>query len=87
MRNDGTFIYPKPSLLEQDVLSQLEKDVRYHSDLAMEYDLAWQAIQKGYIGTTETYKEIEVLPLYDNYVFARKYFHKAWVCMCCCYGF
>src|SRR5690606_36740079 len=39
----------------------------------------WQAVQKGYIGTAETYAEFKPLPVVDEYRFIRKNFHAAWV--------
>lgn len=60
-------------------MNALVEDSSYTSQTAMAYDLSWQAVQKGYIGTAQTYTSFEDLPLSDNYHFIRKYFHVAWV--------
>ena len=75
----GVTVFPKVNLLSQTIKDLLKKDDRYSSELAQNYDLSWQAIQMGYIGDTETYSKFDELPLFDNYVFARKNFHSIWV--------
>ena len=78
-RNDGYSIFPKISALPKKLINQLEEDENYNSKIAKHYDLSWQALQKGYVGTIKTYKNIEELPLEDNYHFSRKYFNSGWV--------
>lgn len=78
-RTSGYGIFPKVSLLDPVILSQLKLDKDFNSEAARHYDLSWQAIQKGYIGTTETYQRFEQLPLEDEYRFIRKYFNRVWV--------
>ena len=57
----------------------MEYDDSYSSLIARDYDLSWQAIQKGYIGDASTYTNFEAISVQDNYHFIRKYFHSAWV--------
>lgn len=72
-------VFPIHSLLPETVLSQLEIDNNYSSEIAMAYDLSWQAVQKGYIGTTKCYTSFEALPISDEYRFIKKNFNIAWV--------
>ncbi|WP_047547841.1 glycosyltransferase family 2 protein [Psychroserpens sp. Hel_I_66] len=74
-----TSIFPKVETLPQTVLNKLITDNSYQSEIAKNYDLSWQAIQKGYIGDASTYKEFQKLSIKDNYHFIRKYFNPAWV--------
>ncbi|AFL81711.1 putative glycosyltransferase [Aequorivita sublithincola DSM 14238] len=79
LRNDGSSIFPLVLKLPQEIIVQLEPEIKFESEKAREYDLSWQAIQKGYIGNTETYTSFEKLPIIDEYRFLRKYFHPVWV--------
>lgn len=78
-RKDGTSIFPVFEKLPNDVISQLEPDNGFKSEKAKEYDLSWQAVQKGHIGASETYASFQKLPIVDEYRFLRKYFHPVWV--------
>lgn len=78
-KTKGESVFPKANSLPQLVLDQLQPDKQFISEEARHYDLSWQAIQKGYIGNVETYREFQKLPLEDEYRFIRKYFHPAWV--------
>ena len=78
-RKDGTSIFPILKELPDGVIGQLEPEQHFKSKWAQEYDLSWQAIQKGYIGTSETYTSFQKLPIVDEYRFLRKYFHWTWV--------
>ena len=78
-KNNNTSVFPKTVLLPQKIQSQLLKDKDYSSQLAIEYDLSWQAIQKGYIGDVACYTSFEKLPVQDEYRFLRKNFNKVWV--------
>ncbi len=78
-RKDGASIFPKLSTLPKEILVRLQPEPKFESENAREYDLSWQAIQKGYIGSAETYGRFEKLPIVDEYRFIRKYFHPAWV--------
>lgn len=78
-RKDGTSIFPKSENLPKVIIEQLSNDLGYKSERAMEYDLSWQATNRGYIGEAETYTSFEKLPLVDEYRFLRKYFHPLWV--------
>ncbi|EMY80828.1 putative glycosyltransferase [Psychroflexus gondwanensis ACAM 44] len=76
---DRHSVFPKVEELPESALVHLSKDDSYRSPLAKNYDLSWQAIQKGYIGEADTYINFEKLPLSDEYRFIRKNFHQAWV--------
>ncbi|WMI69861.1 glycosyltransferase family 2 protein [Mangrovimonas sp. YM274] len=78
-KTGGTGVFPRVEVLPEVVKSQLEADTRFESELAQQYDLSWQALQKGYVGDAEVYSQTEALPLIDEYRFIRKYFNKAWV--------
>ena len=78
-RRDESSIYPKIEKLPKVILAQLEADVGFESQEAVAYDLAWQAIKRGYVGEAETYTNFEVLPVVDEYRFVKKYFHPVWV--------
>lgn len=78
-RKDGRSVFPVSRNLPEAVLCQLEADTNFQSDLAREYDLSWQAIQRGYTGDAKTYSCLEYLPIVDEYRFVRKYFHPFWV--------
>lgn len=75
----GESIFPKPEALPEYVFKHLERDPYYNSKQAQDYDLSWQAIQKGYIGDVDTYVDFEHCSVEDNYRFIRKNFHSAWV--------
>ena len=81
-RRDESYVFPKTENLPQKVLQQLEEDNGFKSDLAKEYDLSWQALNKGYIASGENYTYFKKLPLVDEYRFIHKYFHPVW----CLYG-
>lgn len=78
-RNDETSIFPIIENLPQEVIEQLVPDPNFKSENAREYDLSWQAVNKGYIGNAETYISFEKIPVVDEYRFLRKYFHPVWV--------
>ena len=71
-RENQGYIFPKEEL-------QIQEDNRYRSNLAKQYDAAWQAIHKGYLGEAETYTVKQEVPVYDEYVFIRKNFSTFWV--------
>lgn len=75
----GQTVFPIVEELPADITELLVKDTDFESDIAQDYDLSWQAIQKGYIGSATTYKAFETLSVRDNYYFIRKNFHPAWV--------
>ena len=74
----GLSVFPKIKELPSSILSQLEEDEEYKDSLSREYDLSWQAIQKGYIGKATTFNEVEKIPIEDEYLFIRKYYNKVW---------
>ena len=78
-RKNGASVFPVVSEISNSIANQLQVDINFKSSIANEYDLSWQAIQKGYIGNTATYKSFQKLPIIDEYRFIRKYFHPAWV--------
>lgn len=71
-------VFPIVEQLPGHIYSQLVPDMGYKSDIAKQYDLSWQAIQKGYIGGAPCYSKIDALPLKDEYRFIRKYFNPLW---------
>ena len=78
-KKDGSSIFPITERLPKEIIAQLESDSNYKSKQAADYDLSWQAINKGYIGDVETYSSFAELPLDDEYRFLKKYFHPIWV--------
>lgn len=78
-RKDGTSIFPVASELSPALKQQLEEDKDYISEEAKEYDLSWQAINKGYTGNAKTYATIEKLNVVDEYRFVKKYFNTIWL--------
>lgn len=75
----GGSVFPCSHLLPKEVRLQLNCDENYVSSEAINYDLSWQAIQNGYIGNVETYKNFKKLSIQDEYYFVTKYFNRAWV--------
>ncbi|MEH6764535.1 MAG: glycosyltransferase family A protein [Aequorivita antarctica] len=78
-RKNGASIFPIIEKLPQEIIAQLQPEVKFSNDKSKAYDLSWQALQKGYIGTAETYTAFDKLPIVDEYRFLRKYFHPVWV--------
>lgn len=78
-RKDGTSIFPKVEEFPKEILEKLQPEQKFQSAIAREYDLSWQALQKGYIGTADTYTAFDKVPIVDEYRFLRKYFHPIWV--------
>lgn len=74
----GHSVFPIVEELPQEVRLQINEDPLFSNELARQYDLSWQAIQKGYIGKTKTITSLERLPLVDEYYFIRKYFNPLW---------
>ena len=78
-RKDGSSIFPIVEKLPQEIRAKLEPESLFISQKAREYDLSWQAINKGYIGNAETYSCFDKVPILDEYRFLRRYFHPVWV--------
>lgn len=78
VRKDGSLIFPKYEALPSRVISELSWDTNYKSTIASEYDISYQAIKLGHIGSEPTYDTIERLPVMDEYRFIKKYFHPVW---------
>ncbi len=72
----GHLVFPK---VDANISSQFKEDNNYKIEQAKTYDQSWRAIQNGYINESKTINDIEELNVFDNYVFTRKYFSKAWV--------
>lgn len=77
-KKDNASVFPIPEKLEKEIVDQLVIDESFASTLAKNYDLSWQAVQKGYIGDSVPYQEFEKIPLQDEYYFIRKYFNPLW---------
>ena len=78
-KKDGSSVFPIPDKLPKEILDRLEPDISFKCENAKEYDLSWQAVNKGYIGNAETYTSFHKLSIVDEYRFLRKYFHPVWV--------
>ena len=78
LRKDKNSVFPIPESLPSNIQVQLNLDNNYESVKSQEYDLSWQALQKGYIGNAKTYTSFKKLPIKDEYRFIRKYFNAVW---------
>ncbi|MBO3099899.1 glycosyltransferase family 2 protein [Gelidibacter sp. DF109] len=72
-------VFPLVSSLPESILEQLVEDTAYETEIARDYDLSWQAVQAGYVGSAKTYSRFEIVSVRDNYHFIRKQFHPIWV--------
>ena len=63
-----------PSEIPEEVLSLLSIDTGYFSTTSGQYDLSYQAIEKGYVGNAKRIEIVEKLPVVDEYRFVKKYF-------------
>ncbi|GGI58027.1 glycosyltransferase family 2 protein [Winogradskyella haliclonae] len=77
---NGHLIFPK---VDTWISSQFEEDIRYKSQEAKHYDQSWRAIQNGCVNFSNPITETVELSVFDNYIFSRKYFSKAWVFYVC----
>ena len=75
---EGRYVFPKVEKLPVEIKNQLQSNKKYTSTLSQDYDLSWQAQQKGYIGDTVTYSFFKNLPVIDEYRFIRTYFNPLW---------
>jgi glycosyltransferase involved in cell wall biosynthesis len=78
VRKDNTTVFPNPDFLPKEVRSQLIVDNTFKSNVSTAYDLAWQATQLGYIGSTETISFNKIVPIEDEYRFICKYYNRFW---------
>jgi len=78
IKKDQASVFPIPESLPNEIQEQLIIDKKFVSNEAQTYDLSWQAIQKGYIGSETNFSEFKKLPLKDEYRFIRKYFNPLW---------
>ena len=60
------FIYPKFSEIPEGVSNSLDIDKKYTSITARQYDLSYQAIEKGYIGMQKELMQLKSYPLLMN---------------------
>lgn len=72
-------IFPESDLIELTFKAELTIDDCFDSTIAASYDLSWQAINRGYIGSATRSDQFAAVPLVDEYRFARKYFSRVWV--------
>jgi glycosyltransferase involved in cell wall biosynthesis len=79
LKRNGDSIFPLVEDMPESIQRQLVVDLKFTTEIARNYDLSWQALQKGYIGNTRVLRDIKDVPVIDNYIFIRKYFNKAWV--------
>jgi glycosyltransferase involved in cell wall biosynthesis len=75
---NGELIYPLYSGLSKTDLENLELDSGYSSELSKQYDLSYQALEKGYIGLAQKITTLEKIPVADEYHFVKKYFSTFW---------
>lgn len=78
-RKNKGFIFPSLDEVPKSVLGFMQSDQNFKSNVAMQYDISWQLIQKGYINKGKGLQRIEPLPIEDEYRFIRKYFSPVWV--------
>ena len=79
LNHKGEGLFPIANALPPSIKDQLELRSYYQSAQAKDYDLSWQALQKGYIGDAPCYTHIEPIPLRVEYAFIRTYFNAVWV--------
>ena len=72
------YIYPDVSDIPDHIYNLLKLDSNYTTDHAQKLDLAYQAIEKGFIGNSKKLNSIEKIDLKDEYVFLKKYFSFFW---------
>jgi glycosyltransferase involved in cell wall biosynthesis len=72
------YIYPDVSDIPDHIYNLLKLDSNYITDHAQKLDLAYQAIEKGFIGNSKKLISIENIHLKDEYVFLKKYFSFFW---------
>ena len=78
-RNNGTTIFPEWDVLPKEIQEKITLNTNYSSLEISKLDGAYQAIQKGYIGTVKTTNFEYKIPIEDEYRFIRTYFNKLWV--------
>ncbi len=77
-KKNKTSVFPIAAELPSEIQAQLQVNPDYKSNIAQQYDLSWQALQKGYVGETKTYTTFEKVPIQDEYRFIRNYFNSVW---------
>ena len=78
-RNNGTTIIPDWDALPKNIQEKIKLNTAYSNIEISKLDGGYQAVQKGYIGTTKTIDFEAQIPLEDEYRFIRTYFNKLWV--------
>jgi len=74
----GEYIYPIASEIPKNIIKYLNIDTNYSSKTAINYDLSFQAIEKGFVGDVKKIEFIEEIPIVDEYRFVKKYFSVFW---------
>jgi glycosyltransferase involved in cell wall biosynthesis len=74
----GEYIYPIASEIPKNIIKYLNIDTNYSSKTAINYDLSFQAIEKGFVGDVKKIEFIEEIPIVDEYRFVKKYFSIFW---------
>ncbi len=78
-RKDYSTIFPDWKTVPDSIGAVVDLDDRYMTEDAKYLDASWQLIQKGYIGNAKTITFDTQVSLFDEYLFARKYYNKIWV--------
>ena len=76
--NKSELLYPIVSELTEKEKETLILDLGYTSELAQQYDISYQALEKGYIGNAIRIKNIKKITVADEYRFVKKYFSTFW---------
>ncbi|GGK51711.1 MULTISPECIES: glycosyltransferase family 2 protein [Flavobacteriaceae] len=78
-RNNNTIVFPDWDALPKNIQAQIKLNKAYSNIEISKLDAGYQAVQKGYIGTTKTINFKVQIPIEDEYRFIRTYFNKLWV--------
>lgn len=78
-RNNITTIFPDWDALPKNIQEKIKLNTAYRSLKISKLDGGYQAIHKGYIGTSKTIDFDIQIPIEDEYRFIRTYFNKLWV--------
>jgi len=79
VRLDKSTIFPDWEFVPKSIQGMVTLDDRYITEDAKFLDASWQLIQKGYVGNSKTISFDIKVDLFDEYLFARKYYNKIWV--------
>jgi GT2 family glycosyltransferase len=78
-RRNNTNVFPDWDVLPKKIQEKTKLNTSYSSIEISKLDGAYQAIQKGYIGTVKTIDFETQIPIEDEYRFIRTYYNKLWV--------